>query len=216
MCIRDRLDTDFAGLAIITVTASDGNGGTQSTSFSVVVQSGEAGNEPPQQVTALPDQQFTTRDTEGTLNGLSPSFFADPDNDPLAFSAQSDTTDVVVATIGNDGNSVRLQIINPGQATITVTAVDTAGQTVSGTFDVLVQSGDPDNLPPQQVANLPDQQFTTRDTEGTLNGLSPSFFVDPNGDPLAFSAQSSATDVVVASIGNDGNSVRMQLSLIHI
>lgn len=193
------LDPTFAGLAIITVTAADGRGGTESTTFSVVVQSGDAGNEPPQQIAELPDQQFTTRDTEGTLNGLSPSFFVDPDNDALSFSAQSDTTEVVVANIGADDNSVRMQIIGPGQATITVTAVDTEGQSVTGQYGVVVVRPNPEGLGSQDPQDI---RIAEGERAAPLD-LSQFFLTNPNSGDLVYEASSSRPNVVVARV-DDG------------
>lgn len=193
------LDPTFAGLAVITVTAADGRGGSQTTSFSVVVQGGSAGNEPPQQIAELPDQQFTTRDTEGTLNGLSPSFFVDPDNDTLSFSAQSDTTEVVVANIGADDNSVRMQIIGPGQATITVTAVDTEGQSVTGQYGVVVVRPNPEGLGSQDPQDI---RIAEGERAAPLD-LSQFFLTNPNSGDLVYEASSSRPNVVVARV-DDG------------
>ena len=126
------------GTATITVTASDGRGGTVSDAFTVTVKAA------PVVASALSDvsglEVFAA--WEISLSGV----FSDADGDSLTLSAASSDSMVVEATLVEEALTVFA--LEQGTATITVTAQDPDGNTVSDSFDVTVVG------PPTPVVNL--------------------------------------------------------------
>ena len=125
------------GTATIWVAASDGRGGTASDSFTVTVKSA------PVVASALSDvslEEGGSRDV--SLSGV----FSDADGDSLTLSAASSDDTVVSAFVFHD--TLTIAALFGGSATITVTAQDPDGNTVSDSFDVSVVG------PPTPVVNL--------------------------------------------------------------
>ena len=124
------------GTATVTVTAKDGNGGTVEDAFSVTVKTAPAVASALSDVSGMPAE--TVR--EISLSGV----FSDADGDTLTVTAQTSDFEVVevfVGTPGNEDNLVLLAVAE-GSVTITVTAEDADGNTVSDTFDVSVAGAD--------------------------------------------------------------------------
>ena len=143
-------------------------------------------NRPPAAVGALPDRDLMRHDRLDL--DLSPAF-VDPDGDPLSYAVSSSAPEV--ATVLAAGARLTLTAVGTGAATIRVTAADPGGLSVTQSFAVTVTIGA--NLPPVAVGVLPDR---TLQVGTTLDLDLSAAFRDPDQDPLAFAASSSAPGVV--------------------
>ncbi len=131
------------GTAVITVTAADGNGGTVSDTFTVTVKAA------PTVASAIADMSLkagATQEEGGAQDVSLAGVFSDADGDSLTFSAE--TSDFEVAEVFLLQGTLTVLAVAGGSATITVTAQDSDGNTVSDTFDVSVVG------PPTAVSNL--------------------------------------------------------------
>ena len=126
------------GTAAITVTASDGQGGTVSDEFTLTVKAA------PVVASAIGGMSgLSTGDTrEVSLS----SVFTDADGDTLTYSVKVSDSAVAVTYLFDGTLTVVAEA--DGTATITVTAEDSDGNTVSDVFDVSVVG------PPSPAANL--------------------------------------------------------------
>ncbi len=128
------------GTATITVTADDGNGGTVDDAFTVKVKAA------PVVAAAISDVSgLVAGDTKDvSLSGV----FSDADGDALTITAASSDETKATVSVAAGGSKLTLSGVADGTATITVTAEDTDGNTVSDEFDVSVVG------PPSPVENL--------------------------------------------------------------
>ena len=125
------------GTATVTVTANDGNGGTVEDAFTVKVKAA------PAVASAIGDLGMEAEATQDIdLAGV----FSDADGDALTITADTSDYEVVEAILFQ--GALTIIAVADGSATITVTAEDTDGNTVSDTFDVSVVG------PPTPAANL--------------------------------------------------------------
>ncbi|MXW68217.1 MAG: hypothetical protein F4Z72_14620 [Gemmatimonadales bacterium] len=183
------------GRATLTLTAVDPAGLTATQTVAVAVV--QTANRPPQvrsglRIEGLPAGQSHMHDmVEGR-------HFIDPDGDVLSFAAVSRNPDIVDGTM--DGNVLTVTGVAPGEGVVAVTATDPAG--LSATLDVEVLVIESDNRAPEAVGTIPDQ--TLEYGEETSLDIS-SYFRDPDGDPLTFTASSSDDDVVVATMWEQNN-----------
>ena len=143
-------------------------------------------NQPPAAVGILPDRDLMRHDR---LDLDLSAAFADPDGDPLRYGVSSSAPGVV--TVLAAAARATLAAVGIGAATIRVTAADPGGLSVTQSFAVTVTPGA--NLPPAVVAMLPDR---TLQVGSTLEMDLSAVFADPDQDPLAFAASSSASNVV--------------------
>jgi len=109
------------GSATITVTAFDPDHMSASVSFTVLVP-----NRPPWRRGRMPDVHLFLGGNSGRLAS---DYFTDPDGDTLTYSATS--SDAAVLFVTMSGDTVILRGRGEGSATLTVTATDPAGDTVS-------------------------------------------------------------------------------------
>ncbi len=118
------------GSSVITVTATDGNGGMVMDEFTVTVNRAPVAVAP-----GIPDQSLHTgfRTEEIELSGT----FTDPDMDALTLSVSSASVDVVTAAIA--GTTLTLTKVRLGSSVITVTATDGRGGMVTDMFTVTVR-----------------------------------------------------------------------------
>ena len=131
------------GTAVITVTAADGEGGTVSDAFTVTVKAA------PAVASAIADMDLkagATQDEGGVRDVTLSAVFSDADGDSLTFTA--DTSDFAIAEALLFQGILTVVGLADGSATITVTAQDADGNTVSDAFDVEVVG------PPSPVSNL--------------------------------------------------------------
>ena len=118
-----------------TITASN-SAGTDTAMVNITVNAAPVVNNPaPTIATVLVNIDLAVNAQSHTLNVANK--FSDPD-DTLTFSVQSDNT--ATASVDVSGNMVTITPIAIGTTTITVTAADTIGQTVTQTFMVTVIS----------------------------------------------------------------------------
>ena len=177
------------GTASITVTASDPEGLSATQTVGVTVSE----NSPPTVTGMLDDRTVTAGDTiTEDVAGL----FDDPEGDDLTFSASS--SDTTVATASVDGSLLTVLAVGEGTTSVTVRAMDTAGNSIGLDFTVTVELP---NRAPEITDTIPAQTLMVGDTVR----FDPSdHFSDPDGDDLTFEAVSSNTGFVTALIDADG------------
>ncbi|WP_419167291.1 Ig-like domain-containing protein [Candidatus Palauibacter sp.] len=178
------------GMATITVTATDPGGLAATQAFAITVP-----NRPPHATDPLPHIELRVGDEAAA--DLS-THFADPDGQPLAFTAES--SDGAVAAVAVSGQEMTLIAIASGAASITVTATDPGGLTAMQTFSVTVP-----NRAPVRAGAMPDVELPVGEA-AVIDAAR--HFSDPDGDPLAFTAESSDTSVASAGVAGDSVSVR--------
>ncbi len=119
-------------------------------------------------------------------------FFSDPDGGALTYTAAS--SDDGVVSVSLSGSNLTVAAVAAGTATVTVTATDPDGLTATQSAGVTVEAA---NNAPVAVGAIPPQTMTAGQTV-TVDVSS--FFSDPDGDDLTYTAESSNADVVTASI----------------
>ena len=136
---------------------------------------------------SLSDVTLAIADGAQTIN-LS-SYISDPDGTQLGFGATSSQTSYVTASVSD--STLTLTPVAEGSSTITVKAYDALNTTfVSFTATVVANR--------RPTGSLPDVTLTVGGGAKTINLLS--YFSDPDGDTLTFSAGSSNTSYVTASV----------------
>ena len=185
---------EAAGSATITVTASDPDGLEARQTIGVTVTSSNAR---PQRRGAIPGQ---TLDAGATATVDVSSYFRDPDDDPLRYTATSSSTGVATASVS--GSTVTITGVASGTATITVAARDPGGLEATQTIDVGVEGT---NSAPETVGSIPNQNLN----EGEATTVdAASYFRDPDGDQLRFSAASA--DGSTATVFVSGGTVTIE------
>ncbi|WP_420461613.1 Ig-like domain-containing protein [Candidatus Palauibacter sp.] len=119
-------------------------------------------------------------------------FFSDPDGGALTYTAASSNDGVVSVSLS--GSNLTVTAVSAGTATVTVTATDPDGLTATQSAELTVEAA---NRAPEAVGAIPAQTMTAGD-EVTVDVSS--FFSDPDGDELTYTAESSDAAVVAASI----------------
>lgn len=173
------------GTATLTVTARDPGGLLAQQSFTVTVP-----NRAPERTDTIPDQELAVGDSAVfDLEG----YFRDPDGDTLSYA--SETSDEAVATVSVSGSTLTVRAVAKGRATISVTAADRGGLTVSESFDVTAP-----NQPPVVTDTIPAQRLTVgeaREWAGTA------YFGDPDGDALTYTIGTTDASIVLALVSGD-------------
>ena len=148
-------------------------------------------NRPPVATGQIPGQRMIEGETVSVNVS---SNFSDPDGDALTYSASSSNPGVVRASMS--GSVLTLNGASEGSATVSVTARDPGGLAATLSTTATVEPG---NRPPETVETLQAQQMY----EWTIRSidLSP-YFVDPDGDDLTYSGETSDSDVVVVEMEN--------------
>ena len=170
------------GVATVTVTASDAGGLSATQTFAVTVP-----NRAPEAVGSIDDAEtFVGESFKVAL----PGYFSDPDGDALAYAANSSNSGVAGASVS--GGTLRVAGVGQGVATVTVTASDAGGLSATQTFAVTVP-----NRAPEAVGSIDDAEtFVGESFKVAL----PGYFSDPDGDALAYAANSSNSGVAGASV----------------
>ena len=181
------------GTATVTVSVRDPEGLTATQEFAVRVRGsgGSNANHAPVVVNAIPPQRLREGRSK-TVNAA--SYFADPDGDALVFAASSSDTNLVVAT--QSGPEVVLRAVAQGRATVRITARDPDGLTAAQSFPVTVPDPSEANRAPVAVGTIPGQTLGEGDS---WKFNVDSYFSDPDGDDLSFTATSSDAGVVTAT-----------------
>ena len=192
------------GTATVTVIAEDPEGLTAEQGFGVRVKgssgSGSDSNEAPVATGQIHNQDLE----EGDKRMLdASSYFDDPDDDRLVFSARSSDLDVVEANVS--GSEVKLQVNGTGKATVEVMAKDAGGLHTTQTFGVTVAEASDANRAPALVGTMAAQ---TLESNGETTLDASNYFTDPDNDPLEFFARSS--DVEVATVTVSGSDIEVQ------
>ena len=170
------------GAADVTVTATDSEGLSAMQAFQATVP-----NRPPAPLGTMPDE---TVDAGDAITVDLPSYFEDPDGDDLRFTARPSASGVVRTSV--TGGILTITGVAKGMTNVTVTARDTEGLSATQTFGATVP-----NRPPTAVGTIPEETVQVGDAV-RLN-LS-SYFVDPDGDTLTYTASASASGVVRTSV----------------
>ena len=167
------------GQATITVTGRNADGYVVSQTFQVTVSA------------LLPDRPLAVG--WGATLDLS-AYFSDEE---VAFAVRSSDAGVVGASV--TGRLLTLSPLAAGRATITLTARDADGNTVSHRFEVAVGAdGEAGRLPPRAIAPVPSQPIAIG-SDATLD-LSRYFAGDQT---LTFEVASGDTDVVRVSVAGN-------------
>ena len=179
-----------AGTATITVTATDPGGLSVNQTFTVtVVQPNRA----PTTVGTIPAQTLKVNGTDAAIDVS--SYFSDPDGDTLTYTAVS--SDTGKATVSVSSATVTISAVAVGTATITVTATDPDAETANQTISVTVNQK---NRAPTTVGTIPSQTLKVNGTDAVID-LS-SYFSDPDGDTLTYTAVSSDTGKATVSVSS--------------
>ena len=192
------LTAQARGISTITVTADDGNGGTISDTFTVVVK-------------AAPTVSSAISDISGMSIGDNrdislASVFSDADSDPLNITASTSDYNIAEAIIFQD--TLTIIAVSNGSATITVTAQDTDGNRAADTFEVTVAAAQQqDNRAPTISSAISDVTIVREDGVRTisLSGV----FSDADSDSLDVTATSSDATKAAVSVSSDHTSLTL-------
>ena len=143
---------------------------------------------------SIPAQTIAVGDT-GTVNVA--SYFSDPDGDALIYTAANSNT--ATASVSVSGSVVTVTATARGVATITVTAQDPGGLSAQSTFTVTVPNREPVAVDTVAAQNIFVGETAAVDVAG--------YFTDPDGDALTYSATSSDSTAVSASVAGSVVSV---------
>jgi len=174
------------GTTTVTITASDDERATATQQMSVTVPQP---NRAPRPEGAIPVQTVEV-DRRATVNAS--RYFSDPDGDVLTYAASSSNGGV--AGVSVSGSTVTITAVSPGSATITVTARDPDGLTATQQARVTVPQP---NRAPRPVGTIPSQ---TINAGGRATVNASTYFSDPDGDALTYTAASSNVSVARASV----------------
>lgn len=174
-----------AGSATLTFTASDEYGQEGSQEAGVTI---EEANRAPRPTDEIPAQALIP---DGTVTIDLSGHFTDPDEDALAYEAE--TSDAAVATVAVEGSSATITGMQAGTATITFTATDPDGLSATQEATVTV------NTPPMPEGSI--DTVTVAEGESTTLVVS-GYFSDADGDALGYEASSSNEDIATASVAD--------------
>ena len=171
------------GTATITITARDSAGLMATQTFTVTVKANQAPT-----VVTIPAQVVALNGTRTVdLN----TYFSDADGQMLIYTATS--SDTAIVTVSMSTSNLTITGKDNGTATITVAASDTF-VSVSQTIAVSVKN------PPTAVGTIPNQGGPVG--WGTISVDVSSYFSDPDGQALTYSASSSNTQFASANVSS--------------
>ncbi len=174
------------GTATVNVTATDPGGLSASQGLGVTVT---RPNRAPTASGSIPAQSIET----GQEQKIDVSrYFSDPDGDDLSYEATSRNTAIVTAAVS--GDTLTLTGVAQGAATVTVTASDPGGLSVTQSVRVTVRTA---NRAPAPVGSIPAQRI---DAGRTARVDVAQYFSDPERDPLTYAAETSDAGVVTISM----------------
>ena len=183
-----------AGSATITVTARDPEGLSATQQVRVTVPQP---NRAPRRVGSIPAQTIEAGE-RATVNAS--RYFSDPDGDALTYTATSSNSSVARTSVS--GFTVTITAASDGSATVRVTATDPDGLSATQSFAITVEGAG--NRSPATVGSIAAKSVNVGES---VNVNVSSYFNDPDGDALTYTARSSNTGVVTASVS--GSTVTM-------
>ncbi len=146
----------------------------------------------PDAVGSIPDQAIVAGQSGSLDLAL---YFSDADGDGLNYAAT--VSDVAVATVSVSGSILTIEGVAPGTAVVTVLASDPGGLSATQLSQVTIEA--PDQAP-EPVGTIPNQILGP----GQWIAISlSSYFRDPEGETLSFSATTSAE--AVAGVATSGD-----------
>ena len=174
------------GTTTVTVTATDPGGLSATQTFRATVA-----NRPPDAhgLSTIPALRVEDGPHTVDVSGV----FTDPDNDVLTITAASSNTTVARASAA--GAVVTVTPVLHGVTTLTMTATDPGGLSVSESFEVSVA-----NRPPAAVGTLAALSLSAK-AGARMVSLSRAF-TDPDNDDLTFSALSSDNRVAEVAVAD--------------
>ncbi|MFD0715528.1 Ig-like domain-containing protein [Paenibacillus sp. GCM10027626] len=173
------------GSTTVTITVTDGRGGTATQSFQLHVTA--APNRNPV-VQKTPDNQTLTVGHADYSLDLS-TLFSDPDQDMLTYEAVS--LNPSLATVSVNGAQATVHALASGTTTIRLKALDGKGGEAETEFQITI------NEPPV-ISAIPAQTLQLGDAP-TILDLG-SYVVDPDQDTLTFTAVSAASGIATVSV----------------
>ena len=191
------------GTPIVTVSASDGSL-TATQTITVTVSSGA--NRAPVAQGSIPIVTLTAGNSPMVFDVF--SRFSDPDNDTLAYTAES--SDPSRATVNASASVLTITPIAQGTSIITVTARDPSNLTAIQQFSVVV-NGDED---PNDETSDEEESPTVPVTVGAIAPVTLTAgggattvdvagnFLNPNGNPLTYTAISNDTQIATVTASN--------------
>ena len=193
------------GTATITVTADDSNGGTVSDSFTLTIKAAPVVASVMADITDL--EEDSTQDV--SLSGV----FSDADGDTLTVTASSSDDAKATVTVAADQSKLTVAGVAEGTASITVTAQDSDGNRVSGTFEVAVTEApqlQQANRAPTVASAIGDATIVNESgtREVSLSGV----FSDADNDALTITAASSDETKATISVSSDYSSLTVTAS----
>ena len=152
----------------------------------------EPQNRVPETINTFPGVNLTVGGTSATFS--LGSYFSDPENQPLTYTATSSDTSIATVSI-SPTNVLTVTAQAAGTATITVIAIDPGNLSTEQQFSATVTTP---NNPPTTVGTIPDQTLTEDGAAVTVDVSS--YFNDADGDTLTYTASSSDTAVATVSV----------------
>ena len=189
------------GSATITVTAqdTDGNGATDTFEVAVGAQQQQRQNRAPTISAAIAN---VTIPYEGGTRTISLSgVFSDADNDSLNVTATSSDATKAGVSVASDHTSLTLSGKARGTATITVTADDGNGGTVSDAFTITVKAAPTVSSAISDASGLDAGDSRTISLAGV--------FDDADRDSLTITAESSNDTVATVEAASDGSALTL-------
>ena len=182
------LSANALGTVTITVTATDTSAATVTQTFSVtVIQPNQA----PTTVGTI--SNITMKLGSITKQVEASGYFNDADGDSLTYTASSSNEADVTVSVSNA--TVTITSVSEGWANVTVTASD-GTDSATQTFKVTVSA----NSAPVIVISI--STVNVPAAGGTVSHDVSSYFSDPDGDTLTYTATSSDTTKVTVSMSN--------------
>ena len=172
------------GEAEVTVTATDDEGLSAEQRFAVTVP-----NRPPLVADTIPARTLFRNEADTLMLAR---HFTDPDGDVLTWDAEASDSGVVALELSAAAGTLAVTAIGQGEAEVTVTATDPEGLSAAQSFLVTVP-----NRGPVVADEIPAQTLYKRETAPL--DLS-DHFSDPDGDALAYIAETTDPSVARATV----------------